>query len=248
MRVAAALLLVFLLPVSARATEGQSSLVLGLNIERSSEQRIAILLDTARTLRQRLQAQGIHDATVVAIGEDRILVRLPASAALNRLIPVLTRPSMLSIRLVDPAGDLIHALQGQVPAGDELLWQAGDDGLDTLPFLVQRETLIPGNAIENATAGFDHVVGLAPVVTVTLDMDSANRLADIARVHPSGTFAIVRDGKVLATGAITSPITNGMFEISGGYSNDSAETLALILNAASAGPLIVVKEEPASSP
>jgi protein-export membrane protein SecD len=81
------------------------------------------------------------------------------------------------------------------------------------------------------------------VVNFTFNSVGARRFADISRANVNHRFAIVLDDKVISAPVIREAITGGRGQISGSFSPDSANDLAVLLRAgALPAPLTVVEQ------
>ena len=81
------------------------------------------------------------------------------------------------------------------------------------------------------------------VVNFGLDQVGAKCFADVSTRHVGEPFAIVLDGKVISAPVIREPIIGGQGQISGNFSAESANDLAVLLRAgALPAPLNVVEE------
>ncbi len=87
--------------------------------------------------------------------------------------------------------------------------------------------VIEGTSLSDASAGLPQQ---SPqwVVNLELDSEGTNVFTDVTRalVGTNRLFAIVLDGQVLSAPRVTSPITNGQAQISGGFTQQTATDLA----------------------
>ena len=99
-----------------------------------------------------------------------------------------------------------------------------------------------GANLTKASAGQDSRTG-EWVVHFGLDRIGAKRFADVSTRHVGEPFAIVLDGKVISAPVIREPIIGGQGQISGNFSVQDANDLAVLLRAgALPAPLTVVEE------
>ena len=105
---------------------------------------------------------------------------------------------------------------------------------------VDRRALITGEMLENAAPAFEQG---RPVISFRLDNTGARRFCDVTRKNVNKPFAIVLDDLVLSAPVIREPICGGQGQISGGFSVQEANDLALLLRAgALPAPMAVVEE------
>jgi SecD/SecF fusion protein len=96
--------------------------------------------------------------------------------------------------------------------------------------------------LTKASAGQDSRTG-EWVVHFGLDRVGAKRFGEVSSRHVGEPFAIVLDGKVISAPVIREPIIGGQGQISGNFSVQDANDLAVLLRAgAMPAPLTVVEE------
>nr|WP_155073093.1 protein translocase subunit SecD [Streptomyces taklimakanensis] len=94
---------------------------------------------------------------------------------------------------------------------------------------------VPGTDVTDAQALFDDQRGQGWVVTMEFDSDGAKKFADITeelstQVEPRNQFAIVLDGEVVSAPRVSERLGGGNAEISGSFTQESADELANILS------------------
>ena len=108
---------------------------------------------------------------------------------------------------------------------------------------VRRHVEVDGANLTSATAGQDSRRG-EWVVNFALDRVGAKRFADVSTQHVGEPFAIVLDNKVISAPVIREPILGGQGQISGNFTVEGANDLAVLLRAgALPAPLTVVEEQ-----
>jgi preprotein translocase subunit SecD len=221
---------------------GRSTLLLGLQMRGgSTEERLGVLLKSAELIRRRLAIEGIGDARVVPVGEDRIQVSAPGAETLRRVTSQLIQIPKLSFRLLDNKGSAREALAGNVPLGDELLWAVDDSGRDARPLLVQFQEWLTGKDIEHADADDNNGVGFLPLVNIHFDTAGRQVLAQVTSGNSGRKLAVVWGNKIIGVYIIEQPILDGILPVH--TWNDGAEDLATILNmSAMVTPLTVLEE------
>ncbi len=191
-------------------------------------------------VRRRIDELGTKEPTIQQQGEDRILVQVPGLDDPQRLKALIGKTAKLQFRMVDEAGDLEAALQGRIPAGSELLYEERDG--QQIPLLIERRVIVTGENLVNAQQSVDQRNG-RPVVSFQFDAQGARRFGDATAANVGRRFAIVLDAKVISAPVINEPILTGSGQISGGFTFESANDLAILLRAgALPAPLTVVEE------
>jgi preprotein translocase subunit SecD len=97
--------------------------------------------------------------------------------------------------------------------------------------------------IKDARQVFDQAD--APVVAITLTDEGARRLARVTSENVGKPLAFLVDGVVLSAPMITEPITAGMAQISGDFSVEIANRLAILIESGDLPIKLAVVEEKA---
>lgn len=191
-------------------------------------------------VRRRIDQLGTTEPVIQQQGNDRILVQVPGLGDPKRLKDLLGQTAKLNFRLVDTSMSGQQALaMHRVPAGSELLY---DVEPTPNPVLVQRRVMVGGDALVDAQAGFDQRNG-TPVVNFRFDSAGAKLFGEVTRDNVGRPFAIVLDNKVISAPRINEPILGGSGQISGNFTVQSANDLAILLRAgALPAPLKVLEE------
>jgi preprotein translocase subunit SecD len=174
-------------------------------------------------VRRRIDPQGTKEITVVNQGTDRILVEVPGvedPEALKRLIGQTAR---LEFKLVDLTADQAQIAQGRAPAGSQVLPMADGSGA----IAVKRRIMVSGDQLVDAKQSFDQ--DGRPVVSITFNTSGARRFGRTTQENTGKPFAIILDDKVLSAPNINEPILGGQAQISGGFTVESANALAVSL-------------------
>jgi len=202
-----------------------------------SNQTIA---QSIEVVRRRIDELGTREPSIQQQGADRILVQVPGLGDPQQLINVISQTARMNFRLVDETGNVQAALQGRVPPESELLYETGPLG-EQVPLLVQRRVMVAGDRLAQASQGFDQQ-GL-PVVNFRFDGAGAQAFGEVTRTNVGRRFAIVLDNKVVSAPVIRQPILGGNGQISGNFTVQSANELAVVLNAGALPANLVVIEQ-----
>jgi preprotein translocase subunit SecD len=197
------------------------------------------------TLRNRVNELGVAEPIVQQAGADRIVVQLPGVQDTARAKEILGRTATLEVLMVDEEHrdlqSLQSALAGQVPFGDELLYDR-----ENQPLLLKKQVVLTGDSIADAQPGFDNQTG-EPAVHITLDGKGGRIFKDITRENVGKRMAMVliEKGKaeVVTAPVIRQEIGGGRVQISGRMTVTEARDVALLLRAgALAAPMDIVEE------
>jgi SecD/SecF fusion protein len=181
-------------------------------------------------LRRRVDALGTTEPNIQRQGDDRILVEVPGLQNPEKLKQILGTTAKLEFRLVGQPGE---------DANDyEMLDQVDQPG--KLP--VDKQVMVQGEDLTDAQPGFDQRTG-EPVVEFHFNIRGGQRFGDVTSANVGRPFAIVLDGKVISAPRILGPITGGSGQISGHFTVESANNLAILLRAGALPAKLTIIEE-----
>ncbi|HTK36429.1 MAG TPA: protein translocase subunit SecD [Caulobacteraceae bacterium] len=190
-------------------------------------------------VRRRIDQLGTREPTIVRQGADRIVVQAPGESDPERLKRVIGQTAKLTFQMLDETVPPDQVAAGRIPPQDELLDQPNTPSEPKV--LVQRRVLVSGDQLVTAGASFDQYN--RPVVSFRFNGVGARRFGDATTQNVKRRFAIVLDGKVLSAPVINEPITGGSGQISGNFTTESANDLALLLRAGALPAPLKVEEQ-----
>ncbi len=192
-------------------------------------------------VRRRVDEFGTTEPTIQRQGDRRILVQVPGIGDTARLKDVLNTTAKLTFHLVDRTKSVEQALQGRVPPGLDLLpSREGADGEPQRHYLVERRVIVSGESLTNAQSTFQQG---RPVVSFSFDSRGAKRFGDATSENVGELLAIVLDDEVVSAPRINEPILGGSGIITGDFSLQETEDLAILLRAgALPAPLTYIEE------
>lgn len=200
-------------------------------IGQSVEQSIEIV-------RKRVDELGTVEPSIQRQGLDRILVQVPGLDNPKRLIDLIGQTAKLSFRMVDLTVNPQQA-QAQPPIDSEVL-QSTDNPPQL--YVIERRVVVAGEDLVDAQPATDQRTG-EWVVNFRFNSSGARRFANATRDNVGRPFAIVLDNKVISAPVIREPILGGSGQISGSFTAQSANDLAILLRAgALPAPLTVIEE------
>ncbi len=198
-------------------------------IGQSVEQSIEIV-------RKRVDELGTVEPSIQRQGLDRILVQVPGLDNPKRLIDLIGQTAKLTFRMVDLTVSAQQA-QAQPPADSDVL--QSNEGQ---PYVIEKRVVVAGEDLIDAQPGTDQRSG-EWVVNFRFNSAGARRFANATRDNVGRPFAIVLDNKVISAPVIREPILGGQGQISGSFTAQSANDLAILLRAgALPAPLTVIEE------
>jgi len=170
-------------------------------------------------------------------GDDRIVIEIPFQPDTTRLKAFVITPGKLAFRYGDTSVSIDEAKRGQMPAQSEIL----QDQKGT-PYLVEKRIAMSGDNLTDAQAGFDQRTN-EPIVTFRFNAVGAREFARVTGEKVGAPMAVVLDSVVLAAPIIREPILGGTGQISGNFTVESANDLAMLLRSgALPAPLTIVEE------
>lgn len=180
--------------------------------------------DAVEVVRRRIDELGTREPTIVRQGSNRILVEVPGLKDPQALKSLLGKTAKLEFKLVDTTADARAIQSGQAPIGSIILPYPAGGG----PIALKRSTIISGDLLTNARQEFDQQNG-EPIVTMTFNAEGGRRFARTTQENVGKPFAIIVDNEVISAPNINEPILGGQARITGGFSTQSANELAIAL-------------------
>ncbi len=196
-------------------------------------------------IRQRIDALGTTEPVIARQGERRILVQIPGFNDSGAAKALIGRTAVLEFKLVDEKGDLDRALQGDIPAGDIIVYgkeetRAGKPFKQ--PYLLKKRTELSGAMVADARVSIDSRYN-EHAVTLKFNSKGARTFDRLTKKHVGERFAIILEGEVNSAPVIRERISGGTAQITGSFSPSEAHNLAIVLRAgALPAPVKVVEE------
>ena len=254
----------------AIATTEGSTLRLSYTDTRKQEIQSYAVNQNLTTLRNRINELGVAEALVQTQGSNRIVVELPGVQDTAEAKRVLGRTANLEFRLVSDLNDqyidpYTGQAKGSLPPGTEAFaYESLDSGRQ---LLLNRNRILTGERVQNASSGFSQDTGGAEV-NITLDTAGGKLMSEATRnavgkrmavlfienkqkisyvADPAtGTQTEVRTPyteSVVINAATIQAVLGSQFRITGLDSPQEASELALMLRAgALAAPMYFVEE------
>lgn len=173
-------------------------------------------------IRNRIDQFGVREPTIAREGEKRIVVDLPGIEDPQRAINIIGKTALLEFKLLDEEGNINQALQGNIPPGDELLYDP-----EGKPYLVKENTLLTGKVIKDARVEIDQWG--QPYVALEFNNEGAEKFAEITGRHVGERLAIILDDIVQSAPVIRTRITGGKAVIEGNFTMEEANKLRIVL-------------------
>jgi preprotein translocase subunit SecD len=188
----------------------------GMNIAEARDKAMAII-------ERRVNSLGVAESQVRPVGADRIEVQIPG-VNLQEAENVLGKTTYLTVWKWDPGTPDAKTLQ-----------QLNPSDAQKYPGFKPVFTNIDGSMITDASRSTDQS-GL-PDVTISFNSKGADLFCNVTRdrfSHPQGTeqnkIAIFIDRNLVEDANVQSEICGGQAQITGGFTAESAQTLAVQLS------------------
>lgn len=207
------------------------------------------------TLHRRVNELGVSEATVQQEGVDRIAVDLPGIQDATQAKNILGKTATIEFHLMDTTHDPVAAAQGVPPPDSTLYSYMGH------PVLLKNEVVLTGDAITNASAGFDQ--NGQPAVNISMGGAGESNFYHVTGQNIGKPLAVlyievqshpvVVDGKttivyksvknIISIATIQSALSSP-FQITGLGNTDEAKNLSLLLRAgALVAPVTIIAEQ-----
>jgi preprotein translocase subunit SecD len=188
---------------------------------------------------KRVNELGTVEPLIQRQGNDRILVQVPGLQDPTHLKEILGQTAKMEFRMVDTSVPPDQAQRGSVPSDDEVLPNMSNPSTTTV---VKKQVLVSGGDLTDAQTGFDQRSG-EPVVNFKFNTAGSRKFAQATTENVGQPFAIILDNKVISAPVIREPITGGQGQISGNFTVQSANDLAVLLRAGALPARLTVVEE-----
>lgn len=210
------------------------------------------MADAREVVDRRINSLGTLEPTIVLEGRSRILVEVPGLKDPEALKQLLGKTARLEFKLVDVAANPAQIAAGTPPIGGELLpYPNAPAGLPYVAYptregqqpmiALKRQTIVSGDQLIDAKQEFDQ--NQQVVVGFTFDSQGGFRFGQTTRENTGKPFAIIVDGSVISAPNINEPILGGRGQISGGFTVEGANELAIALRSGKLPVALKVVEE-----
>ena len=207
-----------------------------------TERMSSIVAQSLEVIRNRVDELGTTEPIIQRQGTDRVLVQVPGFEDSDRLKDIISRTARLTFHLVYPGMTAAQAEQQGLPPGTMIVPSA-EGGAE----LLYEDVAIGGESLVDSQPGYDQQT-TRPVVTFRFDTRGALTFGEITSRNVNRRFAIVLDNQVITAPVIQQPITGGSGQISGTFTTQSANDLAVLLRAGALPATLDIIEERSVGP
>ena len=204
------------------------------------KQRIAgAAASSIETVNRRVNNLGTSESTIVRQGTDRILIQFPGLKDTKELKQLIGETAKLTFHEVHPSLTAEEAKTTAIPPGYKIY--PGDKG-ENAEYVLRETPVVQGADLADAQPGFDSRTN-EPVINFRFNQAGARRFGNFTKDNVGRPFAIVLDDKVLSAPVIREPILGGSGQISGSFTVESTNRLAVQLRSGSLPTKLTIVEE-----
>jgi preprotein translocase subunit SecD len=213
------------------------------------------------TIRNRIDQFGVAEPLIQRQGLKQIVVQLPGIKEPKRAKDLIKETALLEFKMLDESSKLAADLpqrvlkgqedailkqyEGKIPEGDQILFEKSfdrDSGREyRTPYLVKKRVMLAGDVLSDARVSIGQFND--PYVAVTFDAKGAREFERITEEHVKKRMAIVLDNTIYSAPVIQERISGGRAQITGSFTTQEANDLAIVLRAgALPAPLKVIQD------
>lgn len=221
--------------------------LIAADVERIKNSAINQALET---IRNRIDQFGVTEPLLQRQGRTEIVIQLPGVKDPERAKNLIQNTALLEFKMVDEDNettlglplqvrrseehDLREKFADQIPEGSEILFEPLQDGESGMPEfsrprLIRQGAVLTGDVLQDARVNYDDFSEI--YVSVTFDSKGASEFGKITEANVGKFMAIVLDGTVYSVPRINEPILGGRAQITGNFTTDEANDLAIVLRA-----------------
>jgi preprotein translocase subunit SecD len=194
------------------------------------------------TVNRRVNALGTAESTVVRQGRDRILVQYPGLTDTKQLKELIGKTAKLSFHAVHPTITAEEAKTTRPPIGYRLYESTEREPGYDQSYVLAEAPVVQGDDLVDSQPGFDSQTN-APIISFRFNQSGARKFGNFSKDHVGEPFAIVLDDKVISAPVIREAILGGSGQISGNFTVESANNLAIQLRSGALPAKLTIVEE-----
>ncbi len=215
--------------------EGSDRIRIRLSDEEKAATDNRTLLQSVEIVRRRVDETGTREPTIQRQGSDRILIQVPGVGSAQEVIDIIGTTARLGFHEVESITSDENARPG---GGNMVLPSQEEPGTF---YIVTRRPTVSGEQLVDAQPSFDQ--NNRPAVTFRFNATGARIFGDYTATNIGRQFAIVLDDEVISAPRIQSAIPGGSGIITGQFTPESSNSLAILLRSGALPAEIVVLEQ-----
>lgn len=186
-----------------------------------NELRLKVVDQSIEIVRRRIDELGTKEPVIQRQGTDRIVVQLPGLQNPEYVKTLLGKTAKLSFHMVDSRSTAADARRGKLGSSSRLIKGEGGE-----TYVISRKPVVGGENLVDAQAAFQEG---QPVVSFKFNTIGGKKFGEATKNNIGERLAIVLDNEVISAPVVQSAITGGSGIISGNFTLESANDLALLL-------------------
>ncbi|SNS81996.1 protein translocase subunit SecD [Tropicimonas sediminicola] len=181
------------------------------------------LQHSVEIVRRRVDEVGTREPSIQRQGDTRIVIQVPGIGSADELKSLIGTTAKLTFnpvvnRTTDPDAN---------PGARNLLLPSMDD--EGVYYIIEQTAVVTGEELTNAQPSFDQ--NGRPAVSFQFNPSGARKFGDYTRDNVGSPFAIVLDNEVISAPVIQDHIPGGSGIITGQFSIEQSNELAVLLRA-----------------
>src|SRR5512147_134502 len=213
------------------------------------------------TIRNRIDQFGVAEPVVQRQGLKQIVVQLPGVKDPKRAKDLIKETALLEFKMLDedsqlrldlPASiprdkeaEIISQFESKLPEGDQILFERSiekETGREfRIPYVVKKRVMLTGDVLSDARVSIGQFND--PYVSITFDAKGGQEFERITADNVKKRMAVVLDNTIYSAPVIQERISGGRAQITGTFSTQEANDLAIVLRAgALPAPLKIVQD------
>ena len=201
-----------------------SGILIGLLEQNFNQSLSEMTLNAVEIVRSRVDFLGNKELSLQKVGLNKILLEIPGNLDSN-VKDVISKTAKLTLHL-----------EKQTLVNSKVFFneETGEE------VRVQEIPNLTGDYIQDASLQYNQN---EPVVSFSFNKEGSDLFAKMTSENVGSRFAIVLDGALITAPVIREAITGGSGQISGNFTNESANNLAIILKSGSLPTEIKIIQE-----
>ena len=201
-----------------------NGVLIGLLEQNFNQSLSEMTLNAVEIVRSRVDFLGNKELSLQKVGLNKILLEIPGNLDSN-VKDVISKTAKLTLHL-----------EKQTLVNSKVFFneETGEE------VRVQENPNLTGDYIQNASLQYNEN---EPVVSFSFNKEGSDLFAKMTSENVGSRFAIVLDGALITAPVIREAITGGSGQISGNFTNESANNLAIILKSGSLPTEIKIIQE-----
>ena len=183
-------------------------------------------------VRKRVDQLGTKEPSIQQKGDNRIIVELPGLSDPSNFKNILGKTAQLNFKF----------LKSNSIDKDNIGFEKIKNKADGSFIEVEKKLIVSGENLIDAQPGFERDTNQS-IVSFKFDSVGAKKFANATKDNVGRPLAIILDNEILSSPVIREPILTGSGQISGGFSVEEANQLAVLLRAgALPAPMKIIEE------